>query len=62
VLFLKAFELWCANRKVVEISLVVNSGEAFETAGRFVMRMGCAKVGENFVRSGLGNTNTQASG
>lgn len=50
VRLLKAFELWCANRKVVEISLGVNSGEAFENVGRFVARMGYGKVGENFVR------------
>lgn len=51
VRLLKAFEQWCANRKVVEISLGVNSGDAFETVGRFVTRVGYRKVGENFVKA-----------
>lgn len=50
VRLLRAFEQWCANRKVVEISLGVNSGEAFERVGRFVTRTGYCKVGENFVK------------
>lgn len=48
VRLLKAFEQWCRNRKVSEISLGVNSGESFETVGRFVSRMGYEKVGGNF--------------
>lgn len=48
VRLLKAFEQWCKNRKVIEISLGVNSGEATESVGRFVVRMGYQKVGENF--------------
>ena len=51
VRLLKAFEHWCANRKVVEINLGVNSGEAVESLGRFVVRMGYSKVGENYVKS-----------
>jgi len=51
VRLLKAFEQWCANRKVVEISLGVNSGDAFEAVGRFVTRVGYRKVGENFVKA-----------
>jgi GNAT superfamily N-acetyltransferase len=50
VRLLKAFEQWCANRKVVEISLGVNSGDAFEAVGRFITRVGYRKVGENFVK------------
>jgi hypothetical protein len=47
---LKAFEQWCENRKVVDMSLGVNSGETFEAVARFVTRMGCSKVDEKFVR------------
>lgn len=50
VRLLKAFEQWCKNRKVMEISLGVNSGEAFEAVGRFVERMGYQKVGANFAK------------
>ncbi|MBA3772340.1 MAG: DUF2235 domain-containing protein [Ramlibacter sp.] len=50
VKLLKAFEQWCANRNVVEISLGVNSGAAFEVVGRFIARVGYTKVGENFVK------------
>lgn len=50
VRLLKAFEQWCKNRKVLEISLGVNSGEAIETVGRFVTRMGYRKVGENYAK------------
>jgi GNAT superfamily N-acetyltransferase len=50
VRLLKAFEQWCGNRGVLEISLGVNSGEAFETVGRFVERVGYQKVGENFAK------------
>ena len=50
VRLLRAFEQWCANRNVVEISLGVNSGAAFEKVGRFIARVGYSKVGENFVK------------
>jgi hypothetical protein len=51
VRLLKAFEQCCANRKVVEISLGVNSGDAFEAVGRFITRVGYRKVGGNFVKA-----------
>jgi len=51
VRLLRAFEAWCANRKVVEISFGINSGEHLETLSRFAQRMGYVKVGENHVRS-----------
>jgi hypothetical protein len=51
VRLLKAFEAWCANRQVVEISFGINSGEHLDTLGRFAMRMGYQKTGENYVRS-----------
>ena len=50
VRLLRAFEKWCENRKVVEINLGVNSENQMETVGRFVQKMGYAKVGENFVK------------
>jgi hypothetical protein len=40
VRLLKAFEQCCAYRKVVEISLGVNSGEAFENGVQFVLLIG----------------------
>lgn len=50
VRLLKAFEQWAKNRKVIEITLGVNSGVDLETTGRFVQKMGYQKVGENFVK------------
>lgn len=50
VRLLKAFERWAENRKVVEISLGVNSGEELEKLSQFALRMGYRKVGENYVR------------
>jgi GNAT superfamily N-acetyltransferase len=50
VRLLKAFETWCANRKVVEIAFGINSGEHLQTLGRFAQRMGYEKTGENYVR------------
>jgi GNAT superfamily N-acetyltransferase len=50
VRLLRAFEGWAAKRKVVEISLGVNSGGDWQRVGQFVTRMGYAKVGENFVK------------
>jgi GNAT superfamily N-acetyltransferase len=57
VRLLKAFEQWCKNRKVFEINLGINSLTAAQAeqdvVGRFVQKMGYAKVGGNFVKSGL---------
>lgn len=50
VRLLKAFEQWAVNRKVVEISLGVNSGEGLERLSRFAQRMGYRKIGENFLK------------
>jgi len=47
---LKAFEQWCANRKVVEIAFGVNSGEQLDVLARFVGRMGYEKTGENYLK------------
>lgn len=47
---LKAFEAWCANRKVVEITFGVNSGEELDKLSRFAQRTGYTKAGENFVK------------
>lgn len=51
VRLLKAFEQWCANRKVAEINLGVNSLTEMDSVGQFVRKMGYDKVGENFVKS-----------
>jgi len=51
VRLLKAFEQWAANRKVVEISFGINSGEELERLSRFAQRMGYRKVGENFLKT-----------
>lgn len=50
VRLLKAFETWCANRKVAEIAFGINSGEDLEVLSNFARRMGYAKTGENFVK------------
>lgn len=50
VRLLRAFELWAKNRRVVEISFGINSGDELGTVGRFAARMGFEKVGENFVK------------
>lgn len=50
VRLLKAFEQWCANRKVVEIAFGINSGEHLDVLGRFATRMGYARAGENFAK------------
>jgi GNAT superfamily N-acetyltransferase len=50
VRLLKAFEQWAKNRKVIEISVGVNSGADTDTVGRFIAKMGYEKVGENFVK------------
>lgn len=49
VRLLKAFEQWSKNRKVVEISLGINSLTEMDSVGGFVRKMGYLKVGENFV-------------
>ncbi len=51
VRLLRAFEQWAKNRKVIEISLGVNSGVDLDTTGRFFQKMGYLKVGENFVKT-----------
>jgi GNAT superfamily N-acetyltransferase len=50
VRLLKAFETWCANRKVVEIVFGINSGEHLETLANFAGRMGYRAIGQNFVK------------
>jgi GNAT superfamily N-acetyltransferase len=50
VRLLKAFEMWCSNRKVVEIAFGINSGEGLQVLGRFAQRMGYRKMGENFLK------------
>lgn len=50
VRLLRAFEQWCANRKVAEINLGVNSLTEMDRVGQFVRKMGYVKVGENFVK------------
>jgi hypothetical protein len=50
VRLLKAFERWAENRKVIEISLGVNSREELEKLSQFALRIGYRKVGENYVR------------
>ena len=49
VRLLRAFEQWSKNRKVVEISLGINSLTEMDVVGGFVRKMGYLKVGENFV-------------
>lgn len=51
VRLLKAFEQWAANRRVVEISFGINSGEELEKLARFAQRMGYTPVGDNFVKT-----------
>lgn len=50
VRLLKAFELWCTNRKVVEIAFGINSGEHVAVLARLASRMGYRKTGENFIK------------
>ena len=47
---LRAFEQWCANRKVVEVGFGINSGEDLARLARFAQRMGYSNVGENFLK------------
>lgn len=50
VRLLRAFETWCANRKVVEIAFGINSGEDLERLSAFASRLGYRKTGENFLK------------
>lgn len=50
VRLLKAFEQWAKNRKVIEITLGVNSGVGTQGVGVFIQKMGYSKVGENYVK------------
>lgn len=50
VRLLRAFETWCANRKVVEIVCGINSGEDLQRLGEFARRMGYARIGENYLK------------
>jgi GNAT superfamily N-acetyltransferase len=51
VRLLKAFETWCVNRKVVEVTFGINSGESLETLAQFAHRMGYTHAGANFVKA-----------
>lgn len=51
VRLLKALEQWSRNREVAEVNLGINSLDAMDSVGRFVRKMGFAKVGENFVKT-----------
>lgn len=52
VRLLRAFERWARNRRAFEISFGTNSGIEIDTLRRFALRMGYAKVGENYVLPG----------
>ena len=50
---IKAFEVWCKNRKIAEINFGINSvDDAQELArlGRFATRLGYRKIGESYVK------------
>jgi GNAT superfamily N-acetyltransferase len=50
---IKAFEAWCKNRQIAEISFGINSVEdATELGrlGRFAQRLGYRKAGESYVK------------
>lgn len=51
VRLLKAFEQWAKNRNVIEINFGVNSGEGIDVVGRFALKMGYQKVGENYAKN-----------
>ncbi len=56
VRLIKAFEQWCANRKVAEINFGINSADsAAELAllGQFATKLGYTNVGENYVKGSL---------
>lgn len=48
---LRAFEKWAGNRGALEIAFGVNSDADADLVGRFAIRTGYRKVGENFVKS-----------
>jgi GNAT superfamily N-acetyltransferase len=53
VRLIKAFEAWCKNRQIAEISFGINSvDDAAELArlGRFAQRLGYRKAGESYVK------------
>ena len=47
---IKAFEQWAKNRKVIELQFGVNSGVDMDRIGKFAVRLGYQKVGENYVK------------
>ena len=47
---LKAFEQWAKNRNVVEMQFGVNSEDDMDKIGKFAVRLGYRKVGENYVK------------
>lgn len=51
---LNAFEQWAANRKVAEIAFGINSESEMKSVGRFAVKMGFSKLGENFVKAVAG--------
>ncbi len=57
---LKAFETWCANRKVLEIAFGVNSGADLQRVGRFAERVGYVVVGTNYMKSLAGPTGARS--
>ena len=57
VRLLTAFEGWCRNRGVAEIAFGTNSGhDERNLVGRFAIKAGYARVGENYVKSTAGMT------
>ncbi len=50
---IKAFEAWCKNRRIHEISFGINSvdnDQELERLGRFAKRLGYRKIGESYVK------------
>lgn len=50
---IKAFEAWCKNRQIAEISFGINSVEdeqEIARLGRFAKRLGYRKIGESYVK------------
>ena len=60
VRLLKAFEAWCANRKVLEIGFGVNSGADLQRVGRFAERVGYVVVGANYMKSLVGSEDARS--
>ena len=48
---LRAFEQWCVNRKVLEITFGINSGEGLDKLGQFAERVGYRVVGANYAKA-----------